>query len=85
MLHAAGESDEEGALGQALIAAGMTHLSALSMMVFVLLYLPCLATTAAIRRETSTRWMLFSIGYSTAVAWGMAFVVYQGGRLLGFS
>jgi ferrous iron transport protein B len=85
VLHAAGESDEEGALGKALIAAGMTPLSALSMMVFVLLYLPCLATTAAIRRETSTRWMLFSIGYSTAVAWGMAFVVYQGGRLLGFS
>lgn len=85
VLHAAGESDEEGALGQALIAAGMTPLSALSMMVFVLLYLPCLATTAVIRRETSTRWMLFSIGYSTAVAWGMAFVVYQIGRLLGFS
>jgi ferrous iron transport protein B len=85
VLHAAGENDEEGALGKALIAAGMTPLSALSMMVFVLLYLPCLATTAAIRRETSTRWMLFSIGYSTAVAWGMAFIVYQGGRLLGFS
>jgi ferrous iron transport protein B len=84
VLHAAGESDEEGALGKALIAAGMTPLSALSMMVFVLLYLPCLATTAAIRRETSTRWMLFSIGYSTTVAWGMAFVVYHGGRLLGF-
>jgi ferrous iron transport protein B len=85
VLHAAGENDEEGALGRALIAAGMTPLSALSMMVFVLLYLPCLATTAAIRRETSTRWMLFSIGYSTAVAWGMAFIVYQGGRLLGFN
>jgi ferrous iron transport protein B len=85
VLHAAGESDEEGALGKALIAAGMTPLSALSMMVFVLLYLPCLATTAAIRRETSNQWMLFSIGYSTAVAWVMAFVVYQIGRLLGFS
>jgi ferrous iron transport protein B len=56
------------------------------MMVFVLLYLPCLATTTTIRRETgSTRWMLFSIAYSTAVAWGMAFLVYQGGRLMGFS
>jgi ferrous iron transport protein B len=85
VLHAAGKSDETGALGKALIATGMTPLSALSMMVFVLLYLPCLATTAAIRRETSTRWMLFNIGYSTAVAWGMAFVVYQSGRLLGFS
>jgi ferrous iron transport protein B len=86
VLHAAGEGDEEGDLETALVESGMTPLSALSMMVFVLLYLPCLATTAAIRRETgSTRWMLFSIGYSTTVAWVMAFLVYQGGRLLGFN
>jgi ferrous iron transport protein B len=56
------------------------------MMVFVLLYLPCLATTAAIRRETgSYRWMFFSIGYSTTVAWVAAFLVYQGGRVLGLA
>jgi len=86
VLHATGEEDEEDALETALVESGMTPLSALSMMVFVLLYLPCLATTAAIRRETgSTRWMLLSIAYSTGVAWGMAFLVYQGGRLLGFS
>jgi hypothetical protein len=29
--------------------------------------------------------MFFSIGYSTTVAWAAAFLVYQGGRLLGFS
>jgi ferrous iron transport protein B len=86
VLHAAGDGDEPGALERALAASGMTPLSALSMMVFVLLYLPCLATTGAIRRETgSTGWMLFSIGYSTAVAWAAAFLVYQGGRLLGLS
>jgi ferrous iron transport protein B len=86
VLHATGEEEDEGALEAALVESGMTPLSALSMMVFVLLYLPCLATTTAIRRETgSTRWMLFSVAYSTAVAWGMAFIVYQGGRLLGFS
>jgi ferrous iron transport protein B len=86
VLHATGEEDDEDALETALVESGMTPLSALSMMVFVLLYLPCLATTTAIRRETgSTRWMLFSIAYSTAVAWGMAFLVYQGGRLLGFN
>ena len=86
VLHAAGDGGEEDALGKALAASGMTALSALSMMVFVLLYLPCLATTAAIRRETgSYRWMFFSIGYSTTVAWVAAFLVYQGGRLLGFS
>ncbi|MFO7707256.1 MAG: ferrous iron transport protein B [Desulfobacterales bacterium] len=86
VLYATGESEEEGALEKALTDSGMTPLSALSMMVFVLLYLPCFATTAAIRRETgSTRWMLFSIGYSTAVAWLMAFLVFQSGRLIGLS
>jgi ferrous iron transport protein B len=84
VLHAVGDSEEEGALEKALVEAGLTPLSALSMMVFVLLYLPCLATTAAIRRETgSYRWMFFSIGYSTSVAWVAAFIVYQGGHLLG--
>jgi ferrous iron transport protein B len=53
-------------------------------MVFVLLYLPCLATVSAIRRETgSLKYMALSIVYSTTVAWGMAWVVYQGGRLMG--
>lgn len=86
VLYAVDSADEGEALQRALQKAGMTPLSALSMMVFVLLYLPCLATTAAIRRETgSLRWMLFSIAYSTSVAWLAAFGVWQGGRLLGFS
>jgi ferrous iron transport protein B len=73
------------ALARALKSGGMEPLAALSMMVFVLLYLPCLATVAAIRRETgSTGWMVFGIAYNTSVAWGVAFAVYQGGRLLGY-
>jgi ferrous iron transport protein B len=86
VLHATGEEpSEEGALEKALVASGMTPLAALAMMVFVLLYLPCLATVGAIRRETgSWKWTFFSIGYSTSVAWAVAFLVYQGGRLLGF-
>ena len=85
VLHAVGDEDASDALKAALRASGMTPLSALSMMVFVLLYLPCLASIAAIRRETgSYKWMLFSIAYSTTVAWAMAFIVYQGGNLLGY-
>jgi ferrous iron transport protein B len=86
VLHAV-EGDEKGdALPKALKAAGMTPLSAMSMMIFVLLYLPCIATITTIWRETnSIKWMLFSIFYSTAMAWVAAFVVYQGGRLLGFA
>ncbi len=80
------EGSETDALNKALRSSGMTRLSALSMMVFVLLYLPCLATIATIRRETeSLRWMFFSIFYSTTLAWVAAFIVYQGGRLLDFA
>jgi ferrous iron transport protein B len=60
-------------------------LVAYGLMLFVLLYIPCIATAAVIRKETgSWGWMLFSIGYSTALAWLVAFLVYQGGRLFGF-
>jgi ferrous iron transport protein B len=45
---------------------------------------PCLATVIAIKRETgSAKWMLFSFVYNTAVAWGLAFIIYQGGKLVG--
>ncbi|MBT8358808.1 MAG: ferrous iron transport protein B [Deltaproteobacteria bacterium] len=82
VLHAAKE--ESDALKTNLLKSAMTPLSALSMMAFVLLYLPCLATVAAIRRETgSLKWMFFSIVYNTSVAWFVAFLVYQGGRALG--
>lgn len=84
VLYAVSETQESHALEKALRDSGMTPLAALSMMIFVLLYLPCLATVAAIRRETgSVKWMLFSITYSTGLAWVVAFVVFQGGRLLG--
>ena len=86
VLHAVKADAEPDALKKALLASGMTPLSALSMMVFVLLYLPCLATTIAIRREIgSYKWMFFSIAYSTSIAWVTAFIVYQGGRLIGTS
>ena len=79
---AEGDKDSE-ALRTALLSSGMTRLSAISMLVFVLLYLPCLATMAAIRRELrSWKWLLFSIGYSTSLAWVMAFLVFQVGKLL---
>ena len=85
VLHAVADPQEAHALQRELIASGMTPLSAVAMMVFVLLYLPCLATVTTIRRETgSIKWMLFSISYSTTVAWLMALAVYQGGQLLGF-
>ena len=59
-------------------------LSAVALLVFVLLYVPCVATLGAIRHEFGTSWAITSAVYQTAVAWIAAFIIYQGGRLLGF-
>ena len=83
VLYAADETEDSAALQNALLSSGMTPLGALAMMAFVLLYMPCLATVAAIRRETgSFKWMIFSVVYSTLLAWGVAFCIYQGGKIL---
>jgi len=60
-----------------------TPLSAASLLVFVLLYVPCVATLGAIKQEFGASWAVTSAVYQTVVAWIAAFLVYQGGRLLG--
>ncbi len=61
-----------------------TPLTAYSFMAFTLLYTPCLATVAVIRKETgSWRWAGFAIGYSLVLAWLVAFVIYRVGLLSG--
>lgn len=59
-------------------------LGALSLLVFVLLYVPCVATLGAIKHEFGASWAVTSAIYQTAVAWIVAFIVYQTGLLLGF-
>lgn len=55
-----------------------TDATAISFMIFILLYCPCIATLAAIRRETgSWRYVAFSIVYNTSVAWLLAFAAYH--------
>lgn len=55
-----------------------THASALSFMVFILLYSPCIASITAIIKETENwKYGAFAVLYNTVVAWIMAFVVYQ--------
>ncbi|KYD28889.1 ferrous iron transport protein B [Parageobacillus toebii] len=71
---------------QGVMAQHFTPLSALSFMTFVLLYVPCLATVATIRKETGSRkWTFISIGCALSIAYVISFVIYQGGTLLGFS
>jgi ferrous iron transport protein B len=60
----------------------ITPLVALSFMLFILLYVPCIATLATISREAGWRWMLFEAVYTVAVAWLVAFAVYQTGSLI---
>jgi ferrous iron transport protein B len=67
-------------------AAAYTPLVGLSLMIFFALACQCMSTLAVVRRETrSWRWPAFLFGYMTSLAWVVAFLVYQGGRLLGFS
>ncbi|MDE6332907.1 MAG: hypothetical protein K2L80_09945, partial [Muribaculaceae bacterium] len=55
-----------------------TDASALAVMIFILLYCPCVATVIAISREAGS-WRLgaFSVLYNTAVAWLVAFMAYR--------
>ncbi|MDO8480973.1 MAG: ferrous iron transport protein B [Nanoarchaeota archaeon] len=67
---------------QVAIAQAFTPLSAYAFLVFVLLYLPCIATFAVIKAETNWKWATASALYGTALAYLMSLLIYQGGSLL---
>jgi ferrous iron transport protein B len=56
-------------------------LVAFSLMLFVLIYFPCVAVIAAIKRESNWKWATFTLVYTTVLAWVLAFGVYQIGSL----
>ncbi|HIR52298.1 MAG TPA: ferrous iron transport protein B [Candidatus Onthovicinus excrementipullorum] len=61
---------------------GFGPLNAFCLMVFCLLYIPCAATLATIRKESNSwKWMFFTAAFQLAVAWIVTFAVYQIGRL----
>ena len=63
-----------------------TPLSSLSFMVFTLLYVPCFACLGAIKEESNSwKWMGVCVVTCCVIAYIMAFIVYQGGLLLGFT
>ncbi len=64
-------------------SGGHGALASLAFMVFVLLYTPCMVAVAAERQEFGAKWMWFSIVGQLVIAWLVAFLVYQGGLLLG--
>jgi ferrous iron transport protein B len=85
-----GEEDNETLLKERLQseqypAGGHVYspLVAISFLLFVLIYFPCIATIAAIKNESgSWKWALFVIFYTTILAWLVSFSVYQIGRLI---
>ena len=78
-------ADAEGTAGLGRVIGaelGWTPLIAYGFMLFTLVYVPCVATLAVIRKETgSWKWPLFSAGLSTGLAWAMAVLVYQIGSI----
>lgn len=64
------------------MADDITPLTALSFLIFVLIYFPCIATVTAIKSETGQwRWAVFVAGYTTILAWIVSAAVYQIGSL----
>ncbi len=63
-----------------------SSLKAFAFLMFCLIYLPCFVAMAVFYRESgpSLKWTLFLIFWTTVMAWFASFIVYQGGRLLGF-
>jgi ferrous iron transport protein B len=57
------------------------QLVAFTFMLFVLIYFPCVAVIAAIKKESNWKWAVFTMIYTTGIAWIVAFVTYQVGSL----
>ena len=67
-----------GSLDDLFHGKGPAKVAALSFLVFVLLYMPCVAAFSAIRREmNSWKWAVGTVAFQTGVAWVVSFVVYQ--------
>lgn len=58
-----------------------TPLVAYGFMLFILIYFPCMAAIAAIKKEAGWKWAIFTMIYTTALAWVVSFCVYQIGSL----
>jgi len=81
ILFAAGDASVKALAGP--LSAVFTPAAAYAFMVFVLLYIPCVAALATLRKEMhSLKWTLFTVGYELAAAWVVSFIVYQLGSLI---
>lgn len=58
-----------------------TPLVAYTLMIFILIYFPCVAVVAAIKREANWKWAGFTLAYTTVLAWFLSMLLYQIGML----
>lgn len=65
------------------IAAVLTPLAAFSLLVFSLLYTPCVAAVASVKRELGAKWAAAVVAWQCLVAWVAAFIIYSVGTLIG--
>ncbi|MBR2026724.1 MAG: ferrous iron transport protein B [Alistipes sp.] len=78
VLYSSDSEEDSAQLKENLAKSGdFTQPSVLALLVFTLLYMPCVGTIAAIGRESGWKWAVGSALYSTTVAWLCAFVVYR--------
>jgi ferrous iron transport protein B len=75
--------EEETGLSQR-IGKDFTPLSALSYMVFILLFVPCVAVLAAVKHEFGWKMLFYVLLLTLIVPWLASFLVYQGGLLIGW-
>jgi len=59
-----------------------SSLSALSFLIFILIYFPCVAVIVAIVKEANWKWAAFVVFYTTGLAWLVSFIIYQTGNLI---
>ena len=59
-----------------------SSLSALTFLIFILIYFPCIAVIAAIVKEANWKWATFVVFYTTGLAWLVSFIIYQTGNLI---
>lgn len=69
---------------RAAISALLTPLSAIALLVFCLLYTPCVAAVSAVKRELGGLWTLLMVVGQCVIAWIVSFIVYSIGYLIGF-
>lgn len=79
------KDEDVHSLRERLREVGFSKSTALAFMVFVLVYIPCIATVIAIWRETGAlKWPALCIAYELVLAWFLAFLIHQAGLLFGF-